>query len=82
MYSNQSFRKYKNHHSLFVNNTVLSYIFHKCVRNVVFVSILSSVFVITLYQLCLIFLIVFSHVSEDFAGFFFFFPGAAFTSHG
>jgi hypothetical protein len=38
-----------------------------------FVSILSSVIVSTLYQLCLIFFFVFFHVNKDFAVFFFFF---------
>lgn len=66
MYSNQSFRKYKKHPYI-----LLSYIFCKCVRNFVFVSILSLVIVITLNQLYFIFLIVFFHVSEDFAVFFF-----------
>lgn len=56
---------------MFMNITLLSYFFYKCVRSFVFVSILSSVIVITLYQLCFIFLIVFFHVSEDFAFFFF-----------
>lgn len=45
---------------MFMNNTLLSYIFYNCVRNFVCVSILSLVIVIALYQLCLIFLIVFS----------------------